>query len=67
MSPPDTHKQSSNVTLVANEVTPRKCWPLGRVVRLNKGNDGLVRSVEVKTQFSLLVRPVTKLCLLEGV
>ena len=56
-----------DVVLVANEVTPRKCWPLGRVVRLNKGNDGLIRSVEVKTQFSLLVRPVTKLCLLEGV
>ena len=56
-----------DVVLIANEVTPGKCWPLGRVVRLSKGNDGLICSVEAKTQFRLLVRPVTKLCLLEGV
>ena len=39
---------------------------MGRVTRVMPGHDGLVRSVEVRTSAGLLVRPIVKLCLLEG-
>ncbi|CAC5385447.1 unnamed protein product [Mytilus coruscus] len=41
-------------------------WPLGRVTEVNVGQDGKLRSCIVKTHKSELVRPITKLCLLEG-
>lgn len=56
-----------DIVLVVDEMTPRKMWPLGRVTGLNVASDGLVRSVEVKLQSGVLVRPVHKLCLLEAV
>jgi len=31
------------------------------------GDDGLVRSVQVKTSANIVTRPVTKVCLLEAV
>ena len=55
-----------DVVLVMCENTPRRSWPLGRVSRVFPGKDGLVRSVELQTQDSVLVRPVDRLCLLEG-
>ena len=50
--------------LVADPQAPRNSWPMGIVQELNIGNQGLVRSVKVKTQFSTLVRPITKIVLL---
>ena len=41
--------QLRHIVLAVNEITPHMCWPLGRVTRVNKGNDGLVRSVDVNT------------------
>ena len=46
--------------------TPRNLWPMGLVVDINMGRDNLVRSVKVKTKSTTLVRPVTKVILLEG-
>ena len=40
---------------------------LGRVLEATPSSDGLVRKATVRTKNSTLVRPVTKLCLLEGV
>ena len=40
-------------------------WPLGRVIDVVKSRDGHVRSCVVKTSQSQVVRPITKLCLLE--
>ena len=54
-----------DLVLIADENTPRGLWPLGRVVSVNEGRDGLVRSARVKTKASELVRPVTKLVMLE--
>jgi hypothetical protein len=59
--------KEGDVVLVMDEMTPRLEWPLGRVLRAHPGNDGLVRSVEIKTRSNVLVRPVSKLCRLEGV
>ena len=54
-----------DLVLIAEE-TPRNLWPLARVLEVYPGDDGLVRSVKVKTRSTTLVRPVTKLCLLEA-
>ena len=51
--------------LVCDEVTPRNCWPMGGVIQINSGRDGLVHSAVIKTKSTVLTRPVNKLCLLE--
>ena len=55
-----------DIVLLVDEQSPRNRWPMGRVVDVFTGRDGLVRSASVKTQSNTLKRPVTKLCLLEG-
>ena len=55
-----------DLVIVKNESTPRKMWPLARVLRTFPGKDGLVRSVELKTPWNILTRPINKLCVLEG-
>ena len=39
-------------------------WPLGRIVEVFSGKDGLVRVVNVKTKSGIYKRPVNKLALL---
>jgi len=53
--------------MVADDNVKRNQWILGRVLNVFPGSDGLVRSVEVRAKESVLKRPVTKLCLFEGV
>lgn len=48
-----------------HENLPRNMWPLGRILQVFPGKDSYVRSARVKMQNSILVSPVTKLCLLE--
>ena len=55
----------NDLVLVVDNTVPRCHWLLGRVTRVFPGEDLRVRTVEVKTKSSRLVRPVTKLCLLE--
>ena len=64
------HKQQPNVcvgdlVLIVGENTPRRLWPLGLVMEVRKGRDGLVRSVTLKTKSTKLVRPVTNIVALE--
>ena len=40
-------------------------WKIARVVEVYPGKDGLVRSAKVKSSDTTLLRPITKLCLLE--
>ena len=57
---------AGDVVLVLDDKTPRNFWPLGRVLEVyTNRNDGLVRSVKLKTRTSELTRPVTKIVLLE--
>ena len=58
--------QVNDIVLVVGEATPRNLWPMGIVTQVKKSDDGLVRSVHVKTKATELVRPITKLVLLEG-
>lgn len=50
-----------DVVLVRFENTPPTQWPMGRVTNVYKGNDGLVRSVEVTHGGHTYHRPITKL------
>ena len=54
-----------DLVLVCDETSSRGQWPLGRVLEVNTGRDGLVRSCKVIVNGTEKVRPITKLCLLE--
>ena len=54
------------VVIILDEMTPRNLWPLARVTEVIHGRDGLLRTVKVKTKRTELVRPKTKVVLLEA-
>ncbi|XP_078372656.1 uncharacterized protein LOC144656297 [Oculina patagonica] len=55
-----------DLVFIADENVHRGKWPLGRVIEVFYGKDGYVRSAKVQTSSTILTRPVTKLCFLEG-
>lgn len=55
----------NDLVLLVETTQPRGHWHLGRVTKVFFGTDGLVRTAEVKTKTSTLVRPISKLCMLE--
>ncbi|XP_045128203.1 uncharacterized protein LOC123514382 [Portunus trituberculatus] len=59
--------QRGDMVIIAEPSLPRNKWLLGLVIEAMPSEDGEVRKVRVKTKSSTLVRPVTKLCWLEGV
>ena len=61
---PNQHIQKDDLVLIVDQNTPRGLWPMGRVLNIYPGDDGVVRVAEVKTGTGLYTRPVTKLCLL---
>lgn len=54
--------QEGFFVLVIDERYPPSKWPLGRVINTYPGKDGKVRVVTVRTQISILKRPIAKLC-----
>ena len=54
-----------NLVLVTDQDSPKSSLPLALVNEVKLSEDGNVRSATVKTKASTLVRPVTKLVLLE--
>jgi hypothetical protein len=63
---PQRNFVEGDIVLVCDESTSRNNWPLAKVISTSVGRDGLVRSIKIKTASTVLVRPVTKLCLLEA-
>ena len=63
---PKRNLQPGDLVLMVSENTHRNQWPLGLVVQAYPGKDGLVRSIQVKTQTGVYERPATKVCLLEA-
>ena len=55
-----------DLVLITDMNTPRNLWPLALVVDATPGRDGLVRSVRLRTRTTELVRPITKVILLES-
>lgn len=54
--------QEGDLVLITDESVSPARWPLGRVIRLHPGSDGLVRVVDVQTAKTTLKRPISKLC-----
>lgn len=52
----------NDLVLIKEEHSPSLHWKRGRVIKLLPGKDGVIRSVELKTQTGILMRPVVKLC-----
>lgn len=51
-----------DIVLIRDE-DQRPCyWPLGRVIAVYPGRDGLVRAVKLRTEDSEYTRPIAKLC-----
>ena len=50
-----------SVVLVREENLPRMRWPIGGVVKLHPGRDGLIRAVDVKTKKGVYTRAVQRL------
>ena len=55
----------NSLVLLVDESLPRGKWPLGRILDVFPGPDGLVRSVLVKTASGEYTRPITRICLVE--
>ena len=60
-----TNIKENDLVLMISNITPRNNWPVGRVIEAYSGPDGLVRSARVCLKDTELVRPITKLCILE--
>ena len=59
--------QVCHLFLMAGENLKHPHWPLARVHKVFIEDDGLVRTVELKTKGGLKLRPINKLALLEGI
>ena len=57
--------QVGDVVLVADHLLARSEWPLGRVEETYAGADQQVRTVKVRMNGSEVIRPISKICLLE--
>ena len=55
-----------DIGVLKEENTIPTKWPLGRIVAVHPGTDGLVRVVDVRTSQGIYRRPITKLALLLG-
>lgn len=62
---PRCNLEKGSVVLIRDDKSPRLRWPLGVVVDLFPGKDGVIRSVNVKTSRGVICRPVQKLHNLE--
>ena len=63
---PKRNLQPGDLVLMCCENTPRYQWPLALITAVYPGEDGKVRSVQIKTQTGLFDRPINKMCLLEA-
>lgn len=64
-----TEKQNikiGDIVLVFDENLPRNFWALGRIIDTFPDSKGMVRKVQIKTQKSVILRPISKICLLYG-
>ena len=61
---PERNLAVGDIVLVIDNSAPRNSWPMGRVEKINVGSRGLVRSATIRTKSSILMRPISKLCLL---
>ncbi|KAK0144597.1 hypothetical protein N1851_017050 [Merluccius polli] len=63
-SHPERNISENDIVLIVDESAPRNSWVMGRVIQTIKDSRGHVRQAKVKSSTTVLLRPVTKLCLL---
>ena len=63
---PRSSLEIGDLVLIEDENVHGGKWPLSIVVDVFRGKDGYVRTAKVQTSLTVLTRPVTKLCFLEG-
>lgn len=61
-SPPDL--QDKAVIMLVEPQLPRAQWPVGRVVKVHRSDDGCVRSADVNIKGHIFTRPVARLVML---
>ncbi|XP_058827066.1 uncharacterized protein LOC131687047 [Topomyia yanbarensis] len=55
-----------DIVVIVDPDHPRNCWPKGRIISVNRGKDGKVRSAAVQTAIrGVYERPVVKLAVLD--
>jgi len=57
--------KTGDMVIIVDEQLKRNSWPRGIIVALHPGRDGVVRVVDVKTNYGIYRRPVSKLCVLK--
>ncbi len=65
-SHPTRSLTTGDLVLIMDQNRPRNSWLIGRISETFPSEDGLIRSVRIKTSKSEFVRPVNKVCLLEA-
>ena len=63
---PKCNVMKGDLILVKQDNYPKNHWPLGLVTETYPSPGGLVRSVAVRTAKGTYMRPITKICVLEG-
>ena len=58
--------QENDLILTKDDHLPRSHWTLGRVTKVFQGKDSIIGSVEIKLPNNKVIRPSSKLCLLES-
>lgn len=56
--------QIGDMVTIQDDNLPAGKWPVGRVVEVHPGTDGIVRVVTLKTKNGYIKRPVVKLSIL---
>jgi hypothetical protein len=51
--------------IIVDENKPRGHWEMARIEELYPGDDGVIRTVKVKTLRNAYIRPISKVCVLE--
>ncbi|UYV84140.1 hypothetical protein LAZ67_X001305, partial [Cordylochernes scorpioides] len=54
-----------DIVVIGSDLRKRTEWPLGRIIELYPGKDGIVRVAKLKTGGGIIIRPVQRLCPME--
>lgn len=58
---PHENVKRGQLVLIKDDNLLHTSWPLGRVIEVHPGQDGIVRVVSIKTKNGIKTRPITKI------
>ncbi|KAL7297386.1 hypothetical protein TKK_0009768 [Trichogramma kaykai] len=59
---PEANLEIDSIVLIIDDNAPPSKWPLGRIIDVTRGRDGIVRVAKLRTATSTITRPAVKLC-----